>query len=862
MMTRMRRAMAVVGMAAGLATAAGAVGLPIVKDGVPSVTIVLPAQTEFDGYLARKTAEADAYLRAHNPSTNEAALRKLLDKQVKAIQEDLKRVGDEEKLAAEELQACLRKISGAEVPIATHATDRLPDAPAILLGSAFARQAGLGRDVDALEPDGLVCRVTGRHLVLSGRRARGTLYAAYAFLESLGARWVMPGDFGELLPDARTIETAISIVENPSCSQRYWWCTYGQGDGYARWTLRNRGNFVRGLGDPVIAQSHALSWPLDWGARNLPVGIVSNVTRPTARKLPDGTLTNIDVQTSDYRLPDEYYAMSRGSPARGIPNMANPKAWDLYAQAYISKLNEAPGEAYLSISAEDGLTVDDRKETRRLDSNEFDWTLGVPSATDRMWFFHNRVIEQVIRQHPKARFGVLVYSNNTMPPRVERVHPNMALVFAPLSICPLHHVRDEKCRTNREYRKWFEAWMAQARAAGAESYYYDYDPMGFSWNLAMICPQWGIIGKNYPWFHELGLNGHTTQGHDDWAASGLNHWLMIRLYWNMKQDYHAIIEDYCRIRFGAAAPAMIEYLAILERRMDEIPDLTSNEVWGNHLILTPAVRALCRAAIAKAVSAADTPRAKAHVETMADIQKSTDAFCDAIEQARETGDFGAAMRTADASFAVADKLNKLYPYFMCPPRLARDQKAQYMTGGWYNKYATFSARITGSAASVVLPRTMKIALDTDNVAWAKGWQKPGADVSALPDGDSTLIPDVVFQTDRQPAAFFYRAEVDVPKSFAGRKRVELYFPSLIARGLQVWINGEPVGFPYENYTDATWRGPEFFWVNYDHQQSFDVTALVKPGKRNTIAFRVFKSADHGGTYDRVFLLADPPTAKP
>jgi hypothetical protein len=42
--------------------------------------------------------------------------------------------------------------------------------------------------------------------------------------------------------------------------------------------------------------------------------------------------------------------------------------------------------------------------------------------------------------------------------------------------------------------------------------------------------------------------------------------------------------------------------------------------------------------------------------------------------------------------------------------------------------------------------------------------------------------------------------------------------------------------------------------------SLDVTPLIKPGQRQTIAFRVFKSFDHGGSYDRVFLVADPPAA--
>jgi len=847
-----------IALTAVLVTTALSDELTIVKDGVAGLSIVIPAKTEFDGYLDAKKAEVEQYLKKYNPTMDPASFKTLLDQQIGVVQADMKRVGDEEKLAAEELQTCLKKITGAVIPIQTNAADKLPDAPAIILGTSLAKAAGLEQETAALKPDGFICRVKGQHLILSGRRARGTLYAAYHFLESLGVRWVMPGDFGEILPDTKTVTTSANATENPSCSQRYWWCTYGQGDGYARWTLRNKGNFVRALGDPVIAQGHALSGPLRWGAKNQVYAVMKKVQKKTQKKLPDGTTVEETNEVEELQLPDEYFAMSRSQTVQSAPNMSNPKAWDLYADSYISTLNRSPGDAYLSISAEDGLTLDDRPESRKLDVNEYDWTIGAMSATDRMWFFHNRVIEKVLKVHPKARFGVLVYANNTMPPRVEHVNPNMALVFAPLDICPMHHVRDEKCRTNRSYRKWLEAWMAQAEAVGAETYYYDYDPIGFSWNLAMICPQWGIIGKNYPYFHSLGMDGHTTQGHDDWAASGLNHWLMIRLYWNMDQDYKTIITDYCKTRFGAAADAMAEYYNILEKRMDEINDMTSNEVWGNHIILTEKVRGRCRASVQKALSLADTPRAKAHVETMSDIQESTDAFCDAIEHARDTGDFATAAKMTEPVFAVADKLNKLYPYFMNPARLKKDQTAQFLTGGWYNKYLEFGKVIRGSTASVILPRTMKIALDTDNIAWAKGWHKPETDVSKLPDGDSTVVPDATFGTEREPAGFFYRTDVEVPASFANAKKVVLYFPSIIARAVQIWINGQQVEFDYGTYKDTTWRGPDYFWVDYNHQQQFDVTAYVKAGAANTIAFRVFKSYDHGGTYDRAFLLANPP----
>ncbi len=93
----------------------------------------------------------------------------------------------------------------------------------------------------------------------------------------------------------------------------------------------------------------------------------------------------------------------------------------------------------------------------------------------------------------------------------------------------------------------------------------------------------------------------------------------------------------------------------------------------------------------------------------------------------------------------------------------------------------------------------------------------------------------------------------IPENFDPGK-VTIYFPSIIARALQIWINGEPVKFKHDDYEDTIYRGPSTFWVDYNHELEFDISNMVEPGKMNTIAFRVFKTFDHAGTYDRVFLL--------
>lgn len=817
----------------GAAGLRAAEAVTVVDHGMPLATIVLPAETIWDHYMKATPEEVEAFTRARFPNAPEERLADLIERMPAARQSEARRAGDDEVLAVSELVEFIEKISGAELPVVRPAAGAaLPDGKRILLGTELARAAGLGDEIDALEPHGFLIRTRPDHLIIAGRTARGTLYGVYELLEQLGCRWIMPGPFGEIIPQQETLTVNVNVTENPSHAiHRYWWCTYGHGEHYVRWTLRNKGSFLHALGDVAVSQGHYGRAPMAWEA---------------SRRGVD-------------RLPDEYYALVRGEPSTHFANKSNPAVWDLHAEHYIEQFYRNLLSDTASISAEDGIVDDDRPETRTLDSNEFDWTLGAYSATDRMWFFHRRYLDAVIEEHPDRRFGVLVYANNMMPPRIETVHPAMSLVIAPLGISPLHHVRDAKSKTNRAYREWLEAWMAQARAAGAESYYYDYLPIGFQWSNFILSPQWHIIGENYPWFHELGLDGHTTQGFDDWGAMGLTAWVAIRLYWDAEQDYRDLVAEYCRFRFGeGAAEAMEAYYRVFEERMREIPDMLSNESWDNHLIIDAATRERARDALAAAEPLIEGEREQAQFETVALFQQAMDAWCDGIDHARATGDFAAAQVMMDRSYAIRDQLNALYSHFINPSFTNPQGMGQFAPGGWYRKFGDWAKTLEASGETLILPWEMALALDTDNLAWARGLHRPENAVDHLERWDVTIIPDIKYGTQREPAAFFYRTEVDVPETFANHEKLVLFFPSIIARAMRIWINGEPVMFDHGAYQDEIWRGPTYFWIDYNHSRGFDVTPHIRPGERNTIAFRVFKSFDHGGTYDRVFLLADPP----
>jgi len=137
--------------------------------------------------------------------------------------------------AARELQTFIKKMSGAELPIAAKPD---PKTPSILLGSV-AREKIPEAEFKKVSRDGYIITVIKGDLCVAGiddsgpqtdidallkqntedltlwMFNRGTLYGTYRLLEELGMRWYMPGEFGERAPKLKSITFSGDIRENP-----------------------------------------------------------------------------------------------------------------------------------------------------------------------------------------------------------------------------------------------------------------------------------------------------------------------------------------------------------------------------------------------------------------------------------------------------------------------------------------------------------------------------------------------------------------------------------------------------------------------------------------------------------------------
>ena len=153
-----------------------------------------------------------------------------------------------EKTAASEVATYLKKSTGAEFAIVP--PEQAAGKPMIAVGPGAAAPR-LGLDAGKLGAEEWVVRSSGQDLLLVGGRPRGTLYAAYHFLEDVvGVHWWTP--WAETVPSRPTLRlAALDLRGRPTFRYRDIYMLYGQDGG--RFAARNRLNRD---GDSAIASDY------------------------------------------------------------------------------------------------------------------------------------------------------------------------------------------------------------------------------------------------------------------------------------------------------------------------------------------------------------------------------------------------------------------------------------------------------------------------------------------------------------------------------------------------------------------------------------------------------------------------------
>ncbi len=702
--------------------------------------------------------------------------------------------------AARDLQRCIRIMSGATLPIVPDT--QAPGGNLILVGKSKATERWDRRIPSGVTParreEGFAIFCTPDRLVLAGNDEEpyhGTEYAVYEFLNRIGVRWYMPGEFGEVIPRRKTVTFEdVSVVQRPDFVMRDWWCHLPKdlAEQERRWKIRNKMN-----------PDDIFKIPTDGSIRDL---------------LPKG---------EEARARPELFAQNEdGSPNFNMPSLTNPDAAKAVAEKVKEYFRTHPSRTSFAFAPDDGMPRDWSKEARKLNQGFVDpiGRPGVPSevSISEEWFrFVNRVTDEVHREFPGVYISTNGYADRTLPPRGVTLNEREIVMFAAIWSCTIHSFDDPHCWQKERMGEILRQW----RGVCPNVWLYGYIDNMLASALTPV-PEVRKLKRDIPFLKKIGLLGFYDEARSVWTEPGiLSRYVRAKLEWDSRADVDAICEDFYRTWYGRAALPARGFYEALEAALEKTnmhghEDRILPEVYTASLMKTLAAK------LQQAEALASTDSEKLHVQIdrlVFDHLKAYVAMC----RAEAECDFEQAAEQARRMLAVRHDLNAInpllmpeaetpYAYWGLPDRLA-----------YYEKMRDQMSGVSG-ALLARLPEEALFRTDSDDDGLYRQWYQPDLPKTGWRSIRVTSPFYAQGYLDKRGfpyvGALWYRFKVSLPAVPSGR-RIFLYGPVLETEGW-VWVNGKYAG--HRPYQDAYERPAEL---------RAEVTDMLKPGE-NEIAIRI------------------------
>lgn len=359
---------------------------------------------------------------------------------------------------------------------------------------------------------------------------RGSLNAVYAYLRSLGVRWYMPGELGEILPSRKDV--ALPAELNRTVTPDY---------------------EVRSLSRPLICSGDVEDalWYLRLGA-NAQYAILHHGQR------------NLTEHPKQRATHPEYYAMlangTRDTQSEKANTCLSSDAFFDEMVAYVRLMFDRYDVAAVSVMPHDGFThcqCDKCKGQVELERGPGGM------SSNYVWNFVVRVANEVRKTHPDRKVICGAYSVYRDPPTsIDKLPDNVLVQIT--NGRPIRETDDELFASTAALRR---AWRAKTD-----------NPLTLMLNYTPFTNRGGYRPQYWPHIIARGIReSHADVRREDvWLSSDgggldqpgvahLNPWVMSRLWWDADQDVDALLDEYYRLFYGPAAPQMQAFIEYSEK---------------------------------------------------------------------------------------------------------------------------------------------------------------------------------------------------------------------------------------------------------------------------------------------------------
>jgi hypothetical protein len=483
---------------------------------------------------------------------------------------------ESEQRGANELQRFVGEMSGAQLSITT---DCRSSRPFVFVGdSAALRRVAPGFDAASFGPEEFLLKTSGRQVIISGGRQRGTMYGVYAFLERLGCRWFTPEV--SRIPKRTTIQIpALDERQKPA--------------------FEYREVYIREAFDK------------DWAARNKTNGNFAGLDASTGGKVEYFPFVHSFyslVQPGKYfQTHPEYFSLIDGARRGDHAQLCltNPEVLTVAVARVREWIKEHPTASILSVSQNDYSGWCECDRCRRVEEEEGGQHSGP------ILRFVNALAAEIEKTNPDKLIDTLAYWYSENPPAHVRPRPNVRIRLCPIGVCEAHPY--EQCPRSAYFLRNLKAWAGITK----QLYIWHYNT-NFSHYLAPF-PDFDELAADIPLYQRNGVAGIFLEGSYEPGGGGenaeLRSYITARLLWNPQTDVRRDLDEFFEGVYGAAAKPMRQYFDLLQREVRLAPRGLGQHMWiYNILDLSPGFLPEARRLFDEALRLADSEATRRRVE--------------------------------------------------------------------------------------------------------------------------------------------------------------------------------------------------------------------------------------------------------
>ncbi len=430
-----------------------------------------------------------------------------------------------ERFAAKQLADTIQQISGARLKI----TDSAPSTGTrILVGqTAVVKRLMKGFNWEQLRRDGILIRTTGRDLILSGDRPRGSIYAVQELLETkLGVRWFAPD--AQRIPKAKTITIpSMNVVYTPKLMYR---------EAYFHNVMQKDALF------PVHMRmnGHHQQIPSEMGGHYDLLGFVHTFEHllPVAKYYPQHP---------------EWYSLINGKRDGGYTQLCltNEEMKRELTNAALETIRKNPDAGMISISQNDNMSPCQCDKCQELVKQ-------TGSESGALISFVNDVAAEIEKQYPDFLVETLAYQYTRHAPANIKPRNNVIV-----RLCSIENDfgKPITAKENEAFYKDLTDWKKITKRLYVWNYVVDFA------SYLIPHPNFSILGPDLRSFVENNVIGMFEQGDSfnvDSTMYPLKIYLLSKLMWNPYQPELPIMKEFMDGYYGPAGKPLLEAVLAME----------------------------------------------------------------------------------------------------------------------------------------------------------------------------------------------------------------------------------------------------------------------------------------------------------